>query len=223
SYGEYICGLKAAEGCPSTSLARKALNDFYNTKLDLDNCPRFDGSSGKQRCDAEQFSGCFQWAMDSLRFTEDYDDKSLAESCKVLESVDSCAKSMEIKGCSDESKQRLQYLKSDFSSLRSYVCDPNFYTSMLELNQCLNKSAIESCSKLLPEDNCSHGQYNCFLSATTKCTRDSPAMKAMHHLTNTLHDLYNCSRVDWNSGITTSPKILLTLAALCISLFTLRK
>ncbi|KAG0429717.1 hypothetical protein HPB47_023357, partial [Ixodes persulcatus] len=154
SYGAYICALKAAEGCPSTSLARKTLNDFYNTKLDLNNCPRFDGSSGKQRCDAERFSGCFEWAMDSLRFTEDYDDKSLAESCKVLESVDSCAKYMEIKGCSDESKQRLQYLKSDFSSLRSYVCDPNFYTSMLELNQCLNKSAIESCSKLLPEDNC---------------------------------------------------------------------
>uniref|UniRef100_V5H2A5 Secreted protein n=1 Tax=Ixodes ricinus TaxID=34613 RepID=V5H2A5_IXORI len=42
SYGKYTCLLKAAEGCPSTSLARKALNDFHNTIFDLDNCPRFD-------------------------------------------------------------------------------------------------------------------------------------------------------------------------------------
>ncbi|CAN7944999.1 unnamed protein product, partial [Ixodes pacificus] len=87
----------------------------------------FKGSSGKQRCDAERISGCFAWAIDGLRFTEDYDDKLLAESCKVLESVDSCTKYMEIKGCSDESKQRLKYLKSDFASLRSDVCDPNLH------------------------------------------------------------------------------------------------
>ncbi|KAG0414033.1 hypothetical protein HPB47_008814, partial [Ixodes persulcatus] len=154
SYGEYICLLKAAEGCPSRSLARKALNDFHNTKLDLDNCPRFDGSSGKQRCDAERFSGCFAWAVKDIELTEDYDDKSLAKSCKVLESVDSCTKYMEIRGCSDEDKQRLQYLKSDFASFRSHICDPNIHTSMLELNQCLNKSAMKSCSKLLPDDDC---------------------------------------------------------------------
>uniref|UniRef100_A0A0K8RAK1 Uncharacterized protein n=1 Tax=Ixodes ricinus TaxID=34613 RepID=A0A0K8RAK1_IXORI len=121
SYGEYICILKATEGCPSTSLARKALNDFDNTILDLEHCPRFDGSSGKQRCDAERFLGCFTRALENIVFPETYDEKSLARDCKVLESVDSCTKYMEIGGCSDESKQRLQYLKSDFASLRSHI------------------------------------------------------------------------------------------------------
>ncbi|CAN8008593.1 unnamed protein product [Ixodes pacificus] len=223
SYGGYICLLKAAEGCPSTSPARKALNDFHNTISDLDNCPRFDGSSGKQRCDAERFLECFERAVVNIIFPETHDDKSLAKDCKVLESVDSCTKYMEAGGCSDESKQRLQYLKSDFASLRSHICDPNLHTSALEWNQCLNKNAMESCSKLVPHDHCSHGIYDCFLNATTKCTRDSPAMKAVHDLLNTHLDLMNCSRVDSNSGIITSPKILLTLAALCISLFPLRK
>uniref|UniRef100_A0A090X9D1 Putative secreted protein n=2 Tax=Ixodes ricinus TaxID=34613 RepID=A0A090X9D1_IXORI len=226
SYGKYACILKAAEDCPSTSLARKALNDFRNTIFDLGHCPRFDGSSGKQRCDAERFLGCFARAMDSVIFPEGHDDKSLAKDCKVVESVDSCTKYMEIGGCSDESKQRLQYVKSDFASLRSHICDTNFHKSTLEWNQCIEISALKSCWSLVPYDQCSHGQYNCFLNATTRCTRDSPAMKAVHHLFNTHHDLKNCSRVDWNdgnSGITTSPKILLTLAALCISLFSLRK
>ncbi|CAN7976326.1 unnamed protein product [Ixodes persulcatus] len=125
----------------------------------------------------------------------------------VLESVDSCTKYMETGGCSDESKQRLQYLKSDFASLRSHICDPNLHTSTLEWNQCLDKSAMESCSKLLPHDHCSYGFYNCFLNATAKCTRDSPAMKAVHDSFNTHLDLKNCRRVEWNSGIITSPKI----------------
>ncbi|CAN8017680.1 unnamed protein product, partial [Ixodes persulcatus] len=103
------------------------LNDFYNTKLDLDNCPRFDGSSGKQRCDAERFLECFARAVGTITFPLAHDDKSLDNDCKVLESVDSCTKYMEIGGCSDESKQRFQYLKSDFASLRSHICDPNFH------------------------------------------------------------------------------------------------
>ncbi|KAG0416508.1 hypothetical protein HPB47_006354, partial [Ixodes persulcatus] len=154
SYGRYICLLMAAEGCPSTSLARKALNDFYNTKLDLDNCPRFDGSSGKQRCDAERFLGCFAIAVGTITFPLAHDDKSLDNDCNFLESVDSCTKYMEIGGCSDESKQRFQYLKSDFASLRSHICDPNFHTSTLEWNQCLNKNAMESCSKRVPQGHC---------------------------------------------------------------------
>ncbi|KAM7288760.1 uncharacterized protein ISCGN_028944 [Ixodes scapularis] len=211
-YGEYACFLKSTEGCPSTSLAREAVNDLHNTNLDLNNCTRFDGSLGKQR---------------------------------VLESVDSCTKYMENGGCSDELKQKLQYLKSDFASLRSLLCDPNLHTSVLEWNQCLNESAFQSCLDLLPQETCSTGNYNCFLNATTRCTRDSPAMKAVHHAINIHLDLKNCSRIDGNDvnintplhlkncssidcndgngGIITSPKILLTLAALCISLFPLRK
>uniref|UniRef100_V5GJA0 Putative secreted protein n=2 Tax=Ixodes ricinus TaxID=34613 RepID=V5GJA0_IXORI len=225
-YGEYACYLKSAEGCPSTSLAREAVNDYYNSNLDLNSCARFDGSSGQQRCDAERFLVCFTTAVGQIRFPKDHDDKSLANDCKVAESVDSCTKYMEIGGCSDEMKQRLQYLKRDFASLHSQICDPNIHTSVLELTQCMNESAVESCTKLLPQHHCRIGEYDCFLNATTKCTRDSPAIKAMHHLFNTHHDLKNCSRVNWNdgnSGITMSPKILLTLAALCISLFPLRK
>ncbi|KAG0445332.1 hypothetical protein HPB47_016602, partial [Ixodes persulcatus] len=112
-------------------------------------------SSGKQRCDAERFLGCFARAYANIIFPWTHDDKSLAVDCMVLESVDSCTKYMETGGCSDESKQRLQYLKSDFASLRSHICDPNLHTSTLEWNQCLDKSAMESCSKLLPHDHCS--------------------------------------------------------------------
>ncbi|CAN8008592.1 unnamed protein product [Ixodes pacificus] len=225
-YGQYACYLKSTEGCPSTSLAREAVKDVVNTNLDLNNCTRFDGSSGKQRCDAERYWGCFKMAKDRIRFPKVKDEELLAEDCKVSESVDSCTKYMEIGGCSDELKQRSQYLKNDFASLRSHLCDPNLYTSMLEWNQCLNRSALDSCANLQPHDHCSLGEYNCFLNATTRCTRDSPAMKAVHHLFNFHLDLKNCSRIDGkdgNSGITTSPKILLTLAALCISLFPLRK
>ncbi|KAG0410254.1 hypothetical protein HPB47_012615, partial [Ixodes persulcatus] len=146
--------IKSAEGCPSTSLAREAVKDLYNTILDLNNCIRFDGSSGKQRCDAERYWECFKMAEDHIRFPNVRDKELLAEDCKGLESVDSCTKYMEIGGCSDESKQRFQYLKSDFASLRFHLCDPNLHTSMLEWNQCLNKSALESCLKLLPHDNC---------------------------------------------------------------------
>ncbi|XP_040071419.1 uncharacterized protein LOC120843964 [Ixodes scapularis] len=225
-YGGYACYLKSGEGCLSTSPATKAVKDVYNTNLDLYNCPRFDGSSGKQRCDAERFLGCFARAVEKVQFLNTHDDESLANDCNVLESVDFCTKYMETGGCSDESKQRLQYLKSDFASLRTHICDPNLHTSALELNQCLDKNAMESCVKLASYDLCSHDHYNCFLNATTKCTRDSPAMKAVHDLFNTHLNLKNCSRIDsndGNGGITTSPKILLTLAALCISLFPLRK
>ncbi|XP_040077383.2 uncharacterized protein LOC120849256 [Ixodes scapularis] len=225
-YGEYACFLKSAEGCPSTSLAREAVNDLYNTNLDLNNCTRFDGSLGKQRCDAERYWECFKRAEDRTEFPKAREEKVLAEDCKVLESVDSCTKYMENGGCSDELKQKLQYLKSDFASLRSLLCDPNLHTSVLEWNQCLNESAFQSCLELLPQDPCSTGNYNCFLNATTRCTRDSPAMKAVHHAINIHLDLKNCSRIDGNDGnggITTSPKIVLTLAALCISLFPLRK
>ncbi|KAM7284763.1 uncharacterized protein ISCGN_001857 [Ixodes scapularis] len=194
-YGEYACFLKSAEGCPSTSLAREAVNDLYNTNLDLNNCTRFDRSSGKQRCDAERYWECFKRAEDRTEFPKAREEKLLAEDCKVLESVDSCTKYMENGGCSDEIKQKLQYLKSDFASLRSHLCDPSLYTSVLEWNQCLNKSAFQSCLKLLPQDPCSTGNYNCFLNATTRCTRDSPAMKAVHHAINIHLDLKNCSRV----------------------------
>ncbi|KAG0410255.1 hypothetical protein HPB47_012616, partial [Ixodes persulcatus] len=126
--GEYACYLKSAEGCPSTSLAREAVKDFYNTNLDLNNCTRFDGSSGQQRCDAERVLGCFTTAVRHIGFPKGHDDKSQANDCRVLESVDSCTKYMEIGGCSDESKERFQYLKSDFASLRSHLCDPNLHT-----------------------------------------------------------------------------------------------
>uniref|UniRef100_V5ICK7 Putative secreted protein n=2 Tax=Ixodes ricinus TaxID=34613 RepID=V5ICK7_IXORI len=222
-YGEYACYLKSAEGCPSTSLAREAVKDVYNTNLDLNNCTRFDGSSGEQRCDAERYWGCFKRAEDHIRFPKVRDEELLAEDCKVSKSVDSCTKYMEIGGCSDEQKQMFQYLKSDFASLRSHICNPTLHTSMFEWFQCMDTSVAESCMKLVPDDVCRPGEYNCMLAATTKCTRDSSAIKAVHHLVNTVLALNNCSRVDWNSGITTSPKILLTFTALCISLFLLRQ
>ncbi|XP_040077385.1 uncharacterized protein LOC120849257 [Ixodes scapularis] len=204
-------------------------------------------SSGKQPCDAERYWGCSKWAMNQISFPDGKEEQRLAKDCKVSKSVDSCTKYTEIGGCSDDLKQRFQYLKSDFASLRSHLCDPHLHTSILEWNQCLNKSASQSCLELLPQDLCSTGRYNCFLNATTKCTRDSPAMKAMHDSFNIHLDLKNCSRIDGNDGnggittpldlkncssidcndgnggITTSPKILLKWVALCISLFPLRK
>ncbi|KAG0410257.1 hypothetical protein HPB47_012618, partial [Ixodes persulcatus] len=80
-YGEYACYLKSSEGCPSTSPARKAMEDIYNTNLDLNNCTRFDGSSGKQRCDAERYWECFKMAEDHIRFPEVRDKELLAEDC----------------------------------------------------------------------------------------------------------------------------------------------
>uniref|UniRef100_V5H985 Secreted protein n=2 Tax=Ixodes ricinus TaxID=34613 RepID=V5H985_IXORI len=86
------------------------------------------GSLRKQRCDAERFLRCFANAVDVIIFPDAYDFKSLAKDCRVLDSVDSCTQYMEIGGCSDESKQWFQYLKSDFASLRSHICDPNLHT-----------------------------------------------------------------------------------------------
>ncbi|KAM7288761.1 uncharacterized protein ISCGN_028945 [Ixodes scapularis] len=116
------------------------------------------GSSGKQRCDAERYRGCFKGAMDQITFPDGTEEQRFAKDCKVSESVDSCTKYMEIGGCSDELNQKLQYLKSDFASLRSHLCDPNLNTSVLEWNQCLNESAFQSCLELVPQDDCKYGQ-----------------------------------------------------------------
>ncbi|KAM7288765.1 uncharacterized protein ISCGN_028948 [Ixodes scapularis] len=333
-FGGHTCLRIATEQCSLTSLATVAINNFLNTVFDLEDCPRPDGSSGRQRCDAERLTLCYSNVLDGINFrpserndtieslardcaivesasgcTKDLiiegcpddskehlrllesgfgsmraslcnpelyesmlewnqcldrvflgtclaeeswrrsnitllimtghsvvpyprcslgfyncllnatrscpsrslakeaihhfhnrvpDEQRLAKDCKATDFVDSCTKDKEIGGCSDELKQTLQYLKSDFASFRTHICDPALYKSVLEVKKCADQSALQSCVKLLRPDNCSLPYLDCAPSAAAKCTRDSPAMKAMHYLRNILLDLKNCSRVDWN-------------------------
>ncbi|CAN7937476.1 unnamed protein product [Ixodes hexagonus] len=223
-YGRYSCVLRAAEGCPSQSLAREVVKNSFNTFHDLRDCPRLDGSSGLHRCDAARFTRCFSNALMKMKISGNHRDitaELLAEDCALARSVDSCTKYMVIEGCPDEYKQQLEDLKSDFDSVRSYVCDGNLHESIAEWGQCLDRGMLKSCMDKTPYENCSH--FNCLVNATAKCPSQSLVMKATHHWLNTYRDLNNCLRIDWSSGVAPSPAILLTFAALCISLYPLRK
>ncbi|CAN7937477.1 unnamed protein product [Ixodes hexagonus] len=224
--GSYYCLINATERCPSESLARKAILQIIGTFRTLENCSKLEWESvtTPEKCDDERFTRCFKNAVNEIKFYPAVHGdtvESLEKDCGVARSVDYCTRNNAIEGCSEESKRRLGHLESDFGSARTYLCDKNLHESMAEFNQCLDSGILELCLKEQRTEICS--RFNCVVKATSKCPSQSLAIKATHHWLNTHRDLNNCPRVDWNSSVAPSPKILLTLVALCISLYPLRK